>query len=89
MDGPDDAALGSYLPDEIDRGLAASDVIVGIMSPDAADSRDVKNEWEWGIQNSKPLVFLRVRPTVVPHRYVSKSRIDATGADPSPALEAL
>ena len=66
-----DIPVGAYWPDEIDKGLAASDIVVGILSPDAVESRNVKNEWDWAIQNGKPLVLLQVRPCVVPHRYVS------------------
>src|SRR5688500_8375154 len=62
---------GAYWPDEIDAGLAASDIVLGILSPDAVASRNVKNEWDWTIRNGKRLVLLRVRPTDIPHRYVS------------------
>ncbi len=84
-----DIAVGAYWTDEIDKGLAASDIVVGILSPDAVESRNVKNEWDWAIQNDKPLLLLQYRPCVVPHRYVSINFIDATSADPSRALDAL
>ncbi|HYI14205.1 MAG TPA: TIR domain-containing protein, partial [Thermomicrobiales bacterium] len=84
-----DIAVGAYWTDEIDKGLAASDIVVGVLSPDAVESRNVKNEWDWAIQNDKPLLLLQYRPCVVPHRYVSINFIDATGADPSGAFDAL
>ena len=36
---------GSYWPDEIDKGLKWCDVVIGVMSPEAINSRNVKNEW--------------------------------------------
>jgi hypothetical protein len=84
-----DIAVGAYLTDEIDKGLASSDIVVGILSPDAVESRNVKNEWDWAIQNDKPLLLLQYRRCVVPHRYVSINFIDATDHDSSGALGAL
>jgi pimeloyl-ACP methyl ester carboxylesterase len=63
--------------------------VVGILSPDAVASRNVKNEWDWAIQNDKRLLLLQVKPTIIPHRYVSINFIDASDADPAPALSAL
>jgi len=77
-----DIPVGSYWPDEIDTALAASEIVGGILSPDAVDSRNVKNEWDWAIQNEKRLLLLQYRSCVVPHRYVSINFIDASGPDP-------
>ncbi|MEX2314530.1 MAG: TIR domain-containing protein, partial [Thermomicrobiales bacterium] len=84
-----DIPVGAYWPDEIDRGLGASDIVVGILSPDAIDSRNVKNEWDWALQRDKPLLLLMTRPTEIPHRYVSINYIDAVTSDPARALDAL
>jgi pimeloyl-ACP methyl ester carboxylesterase len=84
-----DIPVGAYWPDEIDKGLTASDIVVGILSPEAMTSRNVKNEWDWAIQNDKRLVLVRVAPTVIPHRYVSINFIDATDPDPTAALASL
>ncbi len=84
-----DIPVGAYWPDEIDKGLAASDTVVGILSPDAVGSRNVKNEWDWAIQNDKRLLLLQVNPCVVPHRYVSINFIDATSDDPSQTFAEL
>ena len=84
-----DIAVGAYWPDEIDKGLAASDIVVGILSPDSVDSRNVKNEWDWAIQNDKRLLLIQVAPCLISHRYVSINFIDATGPDTAPALAAL
>lgn len=36
-----DIPVGTYWPDEIDAGLGGSEVVVGVLSPDAIDSRCV------------------------------------------------
>jgi pimeloyl-ACP methyl ester carboxylesterase len=84
-----DIPVGAYWPDEIDAGLTASDIVVGILSPDAVASRNVKNEWDWAIANDRRLLLLQVQPCVIPHRYISINFIDATGPDPAPALLAV
>src|SRR5688500_9739039 len=42
-----DIPAGAYWPDEIDRGLNQSHLVIGLLSPDAIASRNVKNEWDW------------------------------------------
>jgi pimeloyl-ACP methyl ester carboxylesterase len=84
-----DIPAGAYWPDEIDKGLGRSDFVIGVLSPDAADSRNVKNEWDWALQNGKHLILLMARPCVIPHRYVSINFIDATGSDQSGWLDML
>ncbi|HUG16579.1 MAG TPA: alpha/beta fold hydrolase [Thermomicrobiales bacterium] len=84
-----DIPVGAYWPDEIDKGLTGSDIVIGILSPDAVESRNVKNEWDWAIQNDKRLLLLQVISTVLPHRYVSINFIDASGPDQSRALMSL
>ena len=84
-----DIPAGAYWPDEIDKGLNRADLVIGILSPDAVDSRNVKNEWDWALQNGKGLILLMTRPCVIPHRYVSINFIDATGPDPAAVFHAL
>jgi hypothetical protein len=62
-----DIPVGAYWPDEIDAGLTASDIVVGVLSPESAASRNVKNEWDWAIANAKRLLLLQVRPCSIPH----------------------
>jgi pimeloyl-ACP methyl ester carboxylesterase len=82
-----DIPAGAYWPDEIDRGLNQSQLVVGLLSPDAVASRNVKNEWDWALQNDKQLILLMTRPCVIPHRYVSINFLDATTAELSTALD--
>jgi pimeloyl-ACP methyl ester carboxylesterase len=84
-----DIPAGAYWPDEIDQGLNESDLVLGILSPDSAASRNVKNEWDWAIQNDKQLILLMTRPCVIPHRYISINFIDATRDNLDAALDEL
>jgi hypothetical protein len=84
-----DIPVGAYWPDEIDKGLAASDTVIGIMSPDAVASRNVKNEWDWALSHDRAVILLMTRPTDIPHRYVSINFVDATGSDLVPVLYSL
>jgi hypothetical protein len=84
-----DIPAGAYWPDEIDRGLNQSQLVVGLLSPDAVASRNVKNEWDWALQNDKQLILLMTRPCVIPHRYVSINFLDATTGDLGAALDEL
>jgi pimeloyl-ACP methyl ester carboxylesterase len=84
-----DIPPGAYWPDEIDKGLEVCETVVGLLSPDAIASRNVKNEWDWALQNDRRLLLLLVRPCVIPHRYVSINWIDVTGGDLEATVEAL
>ncbi|MEO8611282.1 MAG: TIR domain-containing protein [Chloroflexota bacterium] len=72
----DDIPKGVYWPDAVDEGLRASDVVVGVMTPESVASRNVKNEWDWALDNDKPLLLLRLRQAPVPHRYISLNYIE-------------
>jgi hypothetical protein len=72
----DNIPAGATWPDEIDSGLRASDLIVGVMSPDAVASRNVKNEWDWAIVNNKRLILLMLETCSVPMNYISINYID-------------
>jgi pimeloyl-ACP methyl ester carboxylesterase len=84
-----DIPAGAYWPDEIDKGLGKSDFVVGLLSPEAVESRNVKNEWDWALQNGKQLILVMARSCVIPHRYVSINFIDALNNNLQPALDAL
>ena len=67
---------GSPWPDEIDKGLAAADVVVGVLSDNSMLSGNVKNEWDWALEYDTPLIPVRLRPCKVSHRYVRLDYID-------------
>ncbi len=84
-----DIPKGSYWPDEIDKGLRASDVVIGILSPQAVESRNVKNEWDWAIVNGRRLILLMHEQTYVPMNYVSLNYIPCVGSAQSNGISQL
>lgn len=72
----DSIAKGAYWPDEIDKGLKGSDLIVGVLTPDAVASRMVKNEWDWALKYKKRLILLMYQECQVPMNYVSINYIN-------------
>jgi len=67
---------GKNWPDEIDKGLDSSDVVVGVLSENAMTSGVVKSEWEYALVNNKPLILMRLRPVKVSFRFVRINYID-------------
>ncbi|HUG16160.1 MAG TPA: AAA family ATPase [Thermomicrobiales bacterium] len=84
-----DIQPGAYWPDAIDAALSSAETVVGVLSPQAVESRNVKNEWDWAIQHERRLLLLQVEPCEVPHRYISLNFIDATEPNRPAALETL
>lgn len=52
--------------------------MIGILSPDAIASQNVKNEWAWAIDNNRPLILLLYKQCQIPHRYSRRKYIDFT-----------
>jgi predicted ATPase len=73
-----DIPAGARWPDEIDRALRSSDVVLGVMSASALESPNVKNEWDWAIANDRRLILARVEPCAVPFHYISINYVDFT-----------
>jgi hypothetical protein len=73
-----DIPKGAHWPDEIQKGLESSDVVLGLMTPRAMDSRNVKNEWDWAIVYEKRFIPLLIEKCVVHMNYVSLNYIDFT-----------
>jgi HEAT repeat protein/GTPase SAR1 family protein len=71
-----DIPKGAYWPDEIQKGLESADSVVGILSPNSVQSRNVKNEWDWSIVYKKRLILLMVENCIVPMNYVSLNWIE-------------
>jgi hypothetical protein len=79
---------GAYWPEEIEQGLNISDVIIGVMSPLAVESRNVQDEWHWTIVNHKRLVLLMYEECNLPLNYVRMNYINFLG-DKNAALAQL
>ncbi|MGH9174648.1 MAG: TIR domain-containing protein, partial [Vicinamibacterales bacterium] len=73
-----DIPAGARWPDAIDRALNASEVVLGVMTPESLESANVKNEWDWALANGRRLVLFMLRPCRVPFHYVSINYIDGT-----------
>ncbi|HUG16159.1 MAG TPA: AAA family ATPase, partial [Thermomicrobiales bacterium] len=84
-----DIQPGAYWPDAIDAALSAAETVVGVLSPQAVESRNVKNEWDWAIAHERRLLLLQIEPCEVPHRYISLNFIDASESNQSAALATL
>lgn len=88
MDQPDVAVRGCR-PDQINRDLLNSDIVVGILPPVAVESQNVKHGWDWVIQYERPLPLLQVKLTGSPHNYISFSFIGISEPILGPPLAAL
>jgi len=64
------------LADEIDKGLDAADVVVGVLSENSMESGMVKNEWDYALVNKKPLIPVQLRTCKISHHYVRINYID-------------
>lgn len=71
-----DIPKGAYWPDEIQKGLEGCEVVLGVMTPQAMESRNVKNEWDWAIVYNRRFIPLMVETCTVHMNYVSHSYID-------------
>lgn len=57
----DDIPKGAYFRHEIQKGLDGSDVLVGVMTQEAFDSREVMAEWDYFLAQDKELLPLKYR----------------------------
>jgi hypothetical protein len=54
----DDIPKGGYFRDEIDAGLRVSDTVIGIVTAEALQSREVKIEWDYAFSGEPRLLLL-------------------------------
>src|SRR5512140_1413649 len=64
---------------EVQKGLDSSDEMLVLLSPAAAASQNVADEWSYFIDKNKPIVPLLVAPCEVPFRLSRRQRVDFTG----------
>ena len=83
-----DIPAGTRWPDEIDRALQGSEVVLGVLSPASLASENVKNEWDWAIARKKRLILLMVESCELPFHYVSINYLDFA-SDREGSFEAL
>jgi hypothetical protein len=61
---------------EVQRGLESSDVMLVLLSPTAAASDNVQDEWSYFISKGRRILPLLIQPTDVPFRLSRRQRID-------------
>lgn len=77
-----------YWRDAIDSGLRQSEIVVGVLTPEALESREVKLELNFPISKGKRLVLLKYRACDLPYWLDGFQYIDFT-RDEASALEQL
>jgi hypothetical protein len=74
-----DIAGGYNWVTAIHQGLKDSDVILGILTPESLESKNVLNEWGYGIATGKHLILLWLKDIIeaeIPHHYMHLQRIN-------------
>ncbi len=69
---------GSNWDMEVQKGLDSSDLMLVLLTPAAASSQNVADEWSYFIEKNKPIVPLLVEPCEVPFRLSRRQRVDFT-----------
>ncbi|MEZ4671962.1 MAG: TIR domain-containing protein [Anaerolineae bacterium] len=74
----DNIQPGDYFPDEIDKGLMSSDIMIGVMNKEALDSRPVKREWDYFLfhKDEERLLLIKQGECNPPPRFILLQHID-------------
>ncbi|MEM6529940.1 MAG: TIR domain-containing protein, partial [Chloroflexota bacterium] len=83
----DDIPEGAYFRHEIQKGLEASDVVVGVMTEEAFQSREVMWEWDYALAHSR-FVPVRYHDVALPYHLQGQQYIDFV-ADVNAGFEQL
>lgn len=84
-----DIPAGASWADAIEKGLKGSDVVVGVLSPLAVQSQNVKNEWDWAIVHETRLILLMHQDCDVPLNQIRLNYIDCRNEKEAAGLEKL
>jgi formylglycine-generating enzyme required for sulfatase activity len=74
-----DIPAGAPWDDSIHVGLKASEIVIGILTPESLTSQNVLDEWGYALTNGKRLFLLWLRDVEeadIPPRYIRIQRID-------------
>lgn len=74
----DDIPKGEYFRTAIQNGLEKSQVVIGIVTPEAVESREVQSEWDWAYGGKCHLLLLLHQPTDLPYHLAGTQYIDFT-----------
>jgi hypothetical protein len=73
----DDIPEGAYFRHEIQKGLETSQVVVGVLTAEALQSREVMWEWDYALYHSR-LIPLKYRDCALPYHLAGTQYIDFT-----------
>ena len=73
----EDIPSGAYFRHEIQKGLESSDIIIGLMTREAFDSREVMWEWDYALYNSH-FIALKYDDAPLPYHLAGTQYIDCT-----------
>jgi hypothetical protein len=63
---------------EVQKGLDSSDLMLVLLTPSAAASQNVADEWSYFLEHDKPVIPLLVQPCDIPFRLSRRQRVDFT-----------
>jgi len=81
----DNIRKGEYFRDEIQKGLESAQTVIGIVTPEALQSREVLTEWDFAFSSkgAKRLLLLRYHPAELPYWLKGVQYIDFVGDEKS------
>lgn len=84
----DDIPKGEYFRNFIQQGLETSDVVIGVLTAKALESREVITEWDYAFSGKARLILMRYEPVELPYWLAGVQHIDCTTNEET-ALEQL
>ncbi len=82
----DNIPPGTYFRDAIQNGLETSDVVIGVITPDATSSREVLTEWDFAL-NYRRFIPLLYRESRLPYHLEGIQYLNFIGFDELETLE--
>ena len=79
----DDIGKGEYFRDAIQNGLENSDVVIGLITKEALQSREVLTEWDYAFSGQSRLLLLRYQDVALPYWLAGIQYIDCTSNEAS------
>ncbi|MBZ0279276.1 MAG: TIR domain-containing protein [Anaerolineae bacterium] len=73
----DNIPEGAYFRHEIQKGLETSQVVIGLLTEEALQSREVMWEWDYALYNSR-LIPVMLRPCKLPYHLQGTQYLDFT-----------
>ncbi|MBI5931917.1 MAG: TIR domain-containing protein [Chloroflexi bacterium] len=75
----DNIPRGAYFRHEIQKGLESAEVVIGVVTPEAIDSREVMAEWDYALTNPRRrLLLVKYQDAQLPYHLAGLQYIDFT-----------